>query len=423
MGLSPLAVLSTVLASPIPGTGEGAGDSDASTPEVLGGETVRGFADAIAGRIDNDLLAGAVRWLLGSGLSIVLIVVLASVAVFVLKRVIRRVIERAKDPSTTSRARGLRHRVGRIGGDATPAPEFSLRRAQRADALGALLSSIVSAVVWFIAGMMILAEFGIDLAPIIAGAGVLGLAIGFGAQDLVKDLLSGIFMLAEDQFGVGDIVDAGEAAGVVEGVTLRTTKIRDVEGTLWHVPNGEIRRIGNSSQQWARSLLDIGISYGTDVDVAIDLIGRVANAMAEEDEYRELFLDEPEVWGVQALGPDSVDIRLVIKTVPAKQWAISRELRRRIKTAFDSADVEIPFPQRTVWLRTEQPLTIGDAEAAPYAEKRPTKRALERAVKASRQGDRGKEVVEAQDHAAVAEDVEEQQADEAGAEPAGDDPR
>jgi small conductance mechanosensitive channel len=236
---------------------------------------------------------------------------------------------------------------------------------------------------------MVLGTFAINLGPLIAGAGIIGIALGFGAQDLVKDFLSGVFMLIEDQYGVGDIIDAGEATGVVEGVTLRSTRIRDVEGTLWHVPNGEIRRVGNMSQEWARSLLDVAVAYGADIDVVSELIQRVASEMAHEPAYQETFLDEPEMWGVQDLGNDAVALRLVIKTRPGEQWAISRELRRRIKNAFDAADVEIPFPQRTVWLRTEKPVSFGGADAAPFEHRVPDEAAIRRAVAASKRGDTG----------------------------------
>jgi moderate conductance mechanosensitive channel len=357
---------------------------------VPGGETVRGFSDQVADLMPNDLLASAVRVVLGPALQIVLILLLATVVLYLARRVITRSVAHAKDPET-GRSRLRRRSEGED-------PGASLRRAQRADALGALLTSVVTVVVWVLAVFLILAEVGVNLAPLVAGAGVIGLAVGFGAQDLVKDFLSGVFMLAEDQFGVGDIVDVGEATGVVESVTLRTTKIRDVEGTLWHVPNGEIRRVGNSSQQWARSLLDIGVAYDTDVDTAMEVIERVANAMAEEDGYRDQFLDAPDVWGVQALGADSIDIRLVIKTEPGKQWAISRELRRRIKAAFDATGIEIPFPQRTMWIRDE----THREEHVPL-----TSAAIERAIATARSGDRGADRVLAQDENAVAADVEE----------------
>jgi moderate conductance mechanosensitive channel len=374
-------------------------------PNVLPGqETTRSFSEKVADLMPNDLLAAIVRGVLEPALQIVLILLLASFVLYLARRVIRRSVAHAKDPDGTG---------SRLRRRSEPAePGVLLRRTQRADALGALISSVVTVVVWVLAAFLVLAEVGLNLAPLVAGAGVVGLAVGFGAQDLVKDFLSGVFMLAEDQFGVGDIVDVGEATGVVESVTLRTTRIRDVEGTLWHVPNGEIRRVGNSSQQWARSLLDIGVAYDTDIDTAIEVIERVANAMAEEEGYRDQFLDAPDVWGVQNLGADAVDIRLVIKTQPGKQWAISRELRRRIKSAFDATGIEIPFQQRTMWVRN-------DTEHPPPAPLDTV--TIERAIATARTGDRGADRVLAQDENAVAADVEEEMADDAAGDEAPDD--
>ena len=196
-----------------------------------------------------------------------------------------------------------------------------------------------------------LSEFGVDLGPLIASAGIVGVAIGFGAQSLVRDFLSGIFMLVEDQFGVGDIIDVGDTAGVVEEVKLRTTKIRDVNGTLWHIPNGEIRRVANKSQEWARAVLDIEVSYDTDLGHASEVIKRVADEVWEEQIPEATILEEPEIWGVEALGASGISIRLVVKVDPSEQWATARILRRRIKDAFDAEGIEIPFPQRVVWLR------------------------------------------------------------------------
>ncbi|MEX2487430.1 MAG: mechanosensitive ion channel family protein, partial [Nitriliruptoraceae bacterium] len=214
--------------------------------------------------------------------------------------------------------------------------------------------------------------------------GIVGIALGFGAQDLVKDFLSGVSMLLEDQYGVGDIIDAGDASGKVESISLRTTRVRDVNGTLWHIPNGEIRRIGNMSQGWARALLDIGIGYGADIDASSQIILQVATDMSQEPEFVEDFLDVPEIWGVQELNDSSVDIRLVVKTRPGRQWAIARELRRRIKIAFDAAHVEIPFPQRTVWLRTEAPVAVGDADAPVFETPAPDARTIASAVAQAR---------------------------------------
>jgi len=288
----------------------------------------------------DSLTAGLVGSVIEPVLQIALIFLFAVVGVRFLKRGVRRLVARSKV-----------HEVGISFGDDAPP---STRKQQRVDALGEIAESTVSVVVWLIALLTVLGTtFGVDITPLLAGAGILGLAIGFGAQDLVKDVISGVFMLVEDQYGLGDVIDAGEAVGVVEGIGLRSTRIRDVTGTLWHLPNGEIRRIGNMSQEWSRALLDIGVAYGSDVDEAAAVIKDVADEMSHEDTYSDVFLGSPEIWGVESLSADSVEIRLVIKTKPGEQWAISRELRRRIKLALDRARIEIPFPQRTVWLRHE----------------------------------------------------------------------
>jgi small conductance mechanosensitive channel len=216
-----------------------------------------------------------------------------------------------------------------------------------------LFKSIASAVVGAVTLMMLLGEFDINLGPLIAGAGILGVAIGFGAQSLVRDLLSGIFMLIEDQYGVGDVIDAGDATGTVESVGLRTTKIRDRHGTLWHIPNGEIRRVGNMSQLWAKAILDIDVAYDTDLDLAMETMKTVADGVWDEQLEAATIVEEPVISGVQNFGADAITIRLSVKTEPAEQWSTGRVLRKRIKEAFDEAGIEIPFPQRTVWLRSE----------------------------------------------------------------------
>jgi small conductance mechanosensitive channel len=218
------------------------------------------------------------------------------------------------------------------------------RAQQRAETIGVVMRSIGKAVIAVIVLLMILGELGIDLAPLLAGAGIVGIAVGFGAQTLVKDFLSGMFMLIEDQFGVGDTVDVGEATGVVEGISLRTTRLRAVDGTVWHVPNGEIRRVGNKSQDWSRALLDVEVAYDTDVGVASELLKRVADEVKADDGFADMILDEPEVWGVEAVGNGRVAIRMVVRTRPADQWRVMRELRRRIKLAFDEAGVQVPQP-------------------------------------------------------------------------------
>lgn len=272
---------------------------------------------------------------------IVIILLSAWIALWVARRMVRRILARAVRRSSTSPA------------DESTSP-ISTRRAQRLEALGTILDSVLSVVVWSIAIFVIIGStFGISLAPLLAGAGILGIALGFGAQDVVKDFLSGFFIIVEDQYGIGDIVDVGEATGTIESISLRTTRLRAVNGTVWHVPNGEIRRVGNMSQEWSRALLDIEVAYGADIDRVAEVMESVALKMARESEFRDLFLDDPQVWGVETLGSDSVAIRLVMKTKPGQQWPISREFRRRIKLAFDAEGIEIPFPQRTIWLRTD----------------------------------------------------------------------
>lgn len=324
--------------------------TDTTQPSVEVGDPSRPLTDWLVDLFDLDPSGGTARFfdlVVEPVVQIVLIVLIALIFLRLLRRLARRLFTRAKDDTT----------VARWGVELPFADEdhpVSTRKRQRLDALGAVTDSMLAVVVWSIALLTILGTtFGINLAPFIAGAGILGIALGFGAQDLVKDFVSGIFMLAEDQFGVGDVVDVGEATGVVERVSLRTTRLRDVTGTVWHVPNGEIRRVGNMSQEWSRALLDIGIAYGADVGEASRLIKEVADEMAHQAPYEDLFLADPEIWGVEDLSADSILIRLVIKTLPGEQWQIARELRRRIKDAFDDADIEIPFPQRTVWLRTE----------------------------------------------------------------------
>ena len=367
--------------------------------EVLGGEVDRPLTQWIERNLtDNELVLWAIDNALEPALQIFLIVVLASVLLLVARRAIRRAVQRARQPDDGTRNR-LRQRLRFSDGQRTA---HTARRAQRADALGALATSIASVVVWTIAVLMILGVFGISLGPLVAGAGIVGLALGFGAQGLVSDFISGVFMLIEDQYGVGDFIDAGEAMGTVEGVTLRSTRLRDLEGTLWHIPNGEIRRIGNMSQEYGQALLDVHVAYQTDVDLAIEVIEGVAGAMAEEPDYQAQFLDAPEVWGVQELGLDSVSVRLVIRTKAAKQWGISRELRRRLKAAFVSAGIEIPYAQRTVWLRQD------DDKSSVALDVTQRTADLDAAIASARRGDRGADRVLAQDAQTVGPDAPEE---------------
>jgi small conductance mechanosensitive channel len=229
---------------------------------------------------------------------------------------------------------------------------IQLKRAeQRSKTLDSLLRYATTIVVATLAVLMVLAELGVNIGPLIAGAGVLGVALGFGAQSLVKDFLSGTFMLLEDQYGVGDIIDVGEAVGVVERVTLRITILRDVEGTVWYVPNGEILRVGNKSQLWSRIVLDVEVAYDTNIEAASMVIQRVADEEWRRQRSGATIIEQPELWGVERFDPSAVVIRLAVKTRPGEQWAAGRALRASLKAAFDEAGIVIPFPQQTVWLQ------------------------------------------------------------------------
>src|SRR5690606_4851024 len=205
-------------------------------------------------------------------------------------------------------------------------PGTNERRKQRAATMGSLLKSISTGIIFAIVVVMVLSKLGINVAPIIASAGIVGVALGFGAQNLVRDFLSGIFMILEDQYGVGDIVDLGEASGTVEAVGLRVTRLRDVNGTVWYVRNGEILRVGNSSQNWARTVLDVTVSYDSDLAKVEQVLGEVAQALYEDDQFRGVVLEAPEVWGVERLDKDGAVVRVVLKTAPSKQWGVARAM-------------------------------------------------------------------------------------------------
>jgi moderate conductance mechanosensitive channel len=323
---------------------------------------------------DSEAWAEAADKLLATPAHILLILAVAFLANLFVRRAIRRLTNKIVDPGSQERLRSLRRRAPAAIVDTG---SLSLRSAARARTLGLVLRSIASAVIWTIAVATILGELGFKLGPLIAGAGIAGVAIGFGAQSLVKDFLSGIFMLVEDQYGVGDIIDAGEATGTVEAVTLRTTRLRDVQGTVWHIPNGTIERVGNMSQQWARALLDVEVAYGTDIDHAQAVIKRVADELWHDPAWRERILEEPEVWGVERLGPDAIVIRLVVKTRPAEQFPVMRELRRRLSDALLAERIEMPFPQRSVWVTRDEGSSheVADELAAgsqPTASARPS---------------------------------------------------
>ena len=270
--------------------------------------------------------------------AIVIIVVVGLVFRWFINRAIDRVVRRASAGTVPGVIAGTK--AGAVLADLRPGA--GERRQQRAQTMGSILKSISGGLIIAIVIVMVLDQVGVNIAPIIASAGILGVALGFGAQNLVKDFLSGIFMILEDQYGVGDAVDLGEAVGTVEAVGLRVTRLRDVDGTVWYVRNGEVLRVGNQSQNWARTVLDITVAYESDLDQVQQLLQEEASAMYEDEEYHDIIIEEPEVWGVERFDKDGAVVRVVLKTAPLQQWPVARALRQRIKARFDDAGIRIP---------------------------------------------------------------------------------
>jgi small conductance mechanosensitive channel len=316
-------------------------------------------------RTDSKPLANLTDWLIGLPLAILSLLALGLILRLIFHRLVDRLVARAQDGVLPDRMGRLSLRRRRPEAQATQAAydlATRTRRVQRAKTMGDLLKSVITGVLVAVFGTMILAQVGVNIAPIIASAGILGIALGFGAQSLVKDFLSGVFMIFEDQFGVGDVVDVGEATGTVEAVSLRVTRLRGLDGTVWYVPNGEILRVGNKSQNWSRAVVDVGVGYDEDLSRAQRVLSEVAHALWEDEDYRSVIIEEPEVTGVEALNPDAITLRVLVKTAPLEQWAVARELRQRIKARFDHDGIEIPFPQRVVWHRDGRPHAVLDTE-------------------------------------------------------------
>ena len=288
-------------------------------------------------------------WLSRSADAIVshaLMVVLILVVALILRHAVHRGIRRLTSTGGAGRVprllRPLRDRAAASLREA--APQMIERRAQRAATIGSVLRSFSTLLIYGVAFVLILGEFGVNLAPIIASAGILGVAIGFGAQNLVRDFLSGIFMMLEDQYGVGDVVDLGEAIGTVEAVGLRVTTLRDIAGTVWYVRNGEVLRVGNSSQGYSVAVVDIPIGHAADVDDALEIAEAAAVRECAEPAIASKVLGTPDMLGVQSVTAEGVLLRLTIRTRPGEQWAVQRAVAGEVKTAFDDAGVPAPTP-------------------------------------------------------------------------------
>jgi moderate conductance mechanosensitive channel len=293
------------------------------------------FAETLAGLTPEE----AWDWFVGTPLRIVVVLVAALVLRWVLKRAISRIVRVTLARSDARRM----HEPGRAGRVLAQATGLAHERhRQRTLTMGSLLRSIVTFVVALITLLTIMAILDIPLAPLLASAGVGGVALGFGAQSLVKDFLSGVFMILEDQYGVGDVIDTGEAVGTVEEVSLRVTRLRDASGVVWYVRNGEIIRIGNKSQGWSTAIVDIPVSYEENAERVIGIIRHVVRGLDESEEWSERLLEQPEVVGVESMTGSTMTIRVIAKCAPETQYGVSREIRERVKAAFDEQGVKAP---------------------------------------------------------------------------------
>jgi small-conductance mechanosensitive channel len=286
-----------------------------------------------------------VTWLVTRPAAILLLALAALALRWFLHRLIDRLVHRA--------AEGLPSPVLRRGSEDQPGEHAAAllpgRRVQRAETMGSLLKSVTSVVLFTVFGITALAELGYPIGPLIASAGVAGVALGFGAQSLVKDFLAGVAMIFEDQYGVGDVVNLGEAGGTVEAVGLRVTRLRDVEGTVWYVRNGEIIRVGNQSQNWARTVLDIPVALDQDLARVQDVLRDVAHDLWEDEAFADLILEEPSVWGIEDLTPNWVVVRVTLKTAPLEQWSVAREMRQRVKARFEQEGIALAHPTVQPW--------------------------------------------------------------------------
>jgi small-conductance mechanosensitive channel len=273
--------------------------------------------------------ATVVAWLIDHGIRILIILVVGAILWFALNRFLPPVVRRT---------------VGR-----TKYKESKEGLEKRTSTLLAIFKGMGRVLIIIVIIMMVLDEVGVPIAPVLAGFGIAGIAIGFGAQYLIRDLIAGIFIIMENQYRVGDVARVADITGLVEYITLRKTVLRDLDGIVHHVPNGEIRTASNYTRHFARVNLDVPVAYGTDLDYAISVINRVGKELAEDEKWRKVIKSPPQVLRVNNLGDSGIDIKILGDVKPMEQWAVTGELRLRLKKAFDDEGIEIPWPHTKVY--------------------------------------------------------------------------
>lgn len=297
------------------------------TPLPTPSPTAEGAAD------ENTLM----DWVLGIPLYVVMALAVAFLLRWLLHLGIDRVVRSLTDNALARRLATQKLVRGDLAED-----QAVERTRLRAETVGAMLRSLASFVVFGGATIVILSRMGIDVAPLIASAGIAGIALGFGAQSLVKDFISGVFIILEDQYGVGDVVDAGDAVGTVEDVGLRVTRLRDVSGVVWYVPNGSITALGNRSQGYAVASVDVPVPYSEDLDRVSGILMSTAEELARDHRWDLAILDEPPTVAVESMTAAAVTVRVLLKTVPGQNLPVARELRLRVVAAFERAGVTSP---------------------------------------------------------------------------------
>jgi small conductance mechanosensitive channel len=278
----------------------------------------------------SDIFQNLINWFLTHGIKIILIILAAVIINRISHKVIEKIVRKA------------------IVADHFLSPEAEKKRE---DTLIRVFSATVKVLIWILATLMVVSELGVNIGPLLAAAGIAGLAFGFGGQYLIRDIISGLFIILENQYRVGDVVCFDGTCGLVEHIDLRKTVLRDLDGIVHHIPNGEIKKASNLSKDFSRVNLNVGVAYNSDLEKVIEVVNRVGKELAEDPQWKEFIIKPPQFLRVDDFADSAIIIKILGETKPLKQWDVSGELRKRLKIAFDKENIEIPFPQVSIWPR------------------------------------------------------------------------
>lgn len=297
--------------------------------------------DLFTGEFWEGVASRILEWLVSQGPSVIFIILLLFVSLKLLNLVIRRL------------KKLFAHRA--LKGDKIELLETE----KRMNTLLGILKGIGRIIIWAVFIMILLKKFGFDIAPILAGAGILGLAVGFGAQELVRDFISGFFILLENQVRTGDVAIINGTGGLVEKIELRTITLRDFSGVVHVFQNGKINSISNMTKEWSAMVFDIGVAYKEDVDNVMKIMQEVGEQLLSDSKFKDKIIEPLEIFGLDQFGDSAIVIKARLKTIPIEQWTVGREYRKRLKKAFDRNNIEIPFPHTTVyWGEEIKPMEV-----------------------------------------------------------------